>query len=209
MTGAKLKRIAFLSLAYGVWALAIPLLVVVGINKFTSWRVILNHTQSMPVGLYVLHMGVDPDTLKIGQIVVVRYQAPKWAYVQNITHEHEYFIKRVGALPGAYVEQFGTKIFRCGSAHVSIPSETCSLMGVRKQQGFDGYKFPTLNLTSPVPAGHVYLRSYYAYGTGFDSRYLGYFKLNQVMGVAYPLWTQIPPKPGASNAAKHLVLSGQ
>lgn len=205
MKRPRLRKGPWRAALIGVWALAIPLLVVVGINKVTPYKLILNHTASMPVGLYLLHTGLQPRS--VGEIVVVRYQAPEWVARQGITGTHEYFIKRVGALPGAFIQKVGSHIYRCPIARPSNPSAACALMGVRKAQGFDGYTFPPIHFASPVPAGHLYLRSYYAHGTGFDSRYLGYFKLSQVMGLAYPLWTKIPPNPKCPGAPRWIVMS--
>lgn len=158
-------------------------LLVMAMNKWSSWKLVLNTTTSMPLGVYLVREGTLPT--HDGQIVVVHYKAPGWALKEKITGQREMFIKKIGALPGDHIVEQGRDILRCPSG--TAPASACKKLGERVVQNFDGLTFPTVYLPSPVPAGKVYLTS--ESPMGFDSRYLGYFELSSVQGVAWPVLT--------------------
>lgn len=182
-------KFVFKGVAYSLASLGFLFIFFYAMNHLTSWKLIYNHTSSMPEGVYLIHEGQHPT--HIGQIVVVRYHAPKWAYKEGITGKTEKFIKKIGALPGDHVIIRGRSIYRCPDA--STPIKQCNNLGRRVQQHFDGYTFPGVFLSPVVPKGKMYLES--DSPLGFDSRYLGYFRLSKVIGVAHPILTYGPNYP--------------
>lgn len=162
---------------------------VYAMNHLTNWKLIYNRTASMPMGIYVIHERQIPT--HAGQIVVVKYDAPEWAYKEGITGKTEKFIKKIGAMPGDHVVEDGRSIYRCPTA--STPVSQCVVLGERVKQEFDGYTFPSMFFAPTVPKGKIYLTS--DSPLGFDSRYLGYFNMSLVIGVAHPILTFGPNYP--------------
>lgn len=135
-------------------------------------------TESLEKGWYLLDTSEFAD-MDIGQVVVINYEAPEWVKERRYPiPEKMRFTKIVKAIPGDTIKVIDQQILRCRL-------NDCVVIAKRLKEDMQGRSFPDVIFPSKVPSGYYFLAT--EHERSFDSRYLGLFKKDQIIGKAYKI----------------------
>ncbi|MHB1666124.1 S26 family signal peptidase [Thiomonas sp.] len=168
-----------LGLIIAAWAVV----VLIGSQPF---RPLVNTSASEPLGLYLVHrFGSHPPALRPGELVSFHYRAPAWAKGRYYRTGAR-FLKRVGAVPGAWLFTRGRQQFACPDDQFDAQCRTLGTMLATDPKGrpmrwphWNGYR---------ISAGEYYMQATLV-STSYDSRYYGLVQASQLIGAAAPVWT--------------------
>jgi len=160
--------------------IAVLLLVVVALIA-QPYRMIYNPTESMAVGWYLAN--TNERDLHLGDVVIVDYSAPDWVRERKYPMPMEMkLVKRVRAVPGDTIVVEGYYIKRCEEFELKAD---CEVIAVTKDKDKQGRDLPKLSFPSVLGADQYFLATDHPWG--LDSRYLGLFAMESVIGKAVKL----------------------
>ncbi|WP_018234304.1 S26 family signal peptidase [Thioalkalivibrio thiocyanodenitrificans] len=154
------------------------------------YRILYVTTPSIPTGWYVMKQIAPDHELSASDSIAYRPVIPEWARGRGIVNESVVFAKRVGALPGAWLQTHEHTHFACESrAHARDPLRHCRALGRMLSHDIQGQEIPDLPAFEAleIKPGFLYVTA--EHPRSFDSRYQGLIPRERVVGLIYgPLW---------------------
>lgn len=134
----------------------------------------LNPTNSLPDTLYVLNKGVDPASIRQGDIVRFPFRSAVTDAVGKGQPVH--LLKKAACLQGQILTVNHRKEYLCDGRW----------LGKAKDTNMKGDPVQNFIWNGPIPAGKFFAMA--GHKDSYDSRYYGFVELNKVVAKAYPIF---------------------
>ncbi|MBC8737237.1 hypothetical protein F6X40_10500 [Paraburkholderia sp. UCT31] len=164
---------------FKLWPVTLALTLITAVYGFdvVPWRLAVNRTESLPLGLYFANRNVS--NIGKGQLICFVYREPNWArgrYLPSGSH----ICKEVLGVPGDIITARGLSLFAQHGAETTY-------LGDMREADSAGRPVPLPNWSHVViPPGSYYLGSTRS-PKSFDSRYLGLVTTTEIAERIYPL----------------------